>query len=100
MQQKFRTRLDRMNSDKQDKSGTFTGKHADVTEKIIQAFYTVYNQLGYGFSEKVYQNALALELAKLGLQVEQQKQIAVYYDGQLVGEYFSDMVGTAVSSSN
>jgi len=35
-----------MNSDKRDKSGTFTGKHADVTEKIIQAFYTVYNQLG------------------------------------------------------
>jgi hypothetical protein len=46
MQQKFRTRIERMNLDKQDKSGTLTGKHADVTEKIVQAFCTVYNQLG------------------------------------------------------
>ena len=58
-----------------------TGKHADVTDKIIQAFYKVYNQLGYGFSEKVYQNSLVLELCKLGLQVEPQKEIKVYYGG-------------------
>ena len=70
----------------------FEGKHSDVTEKIIQAFFKVYNVLGYGFSEKVYQNSLAIELAKLGLQVEQQKQIEVYYDGHVVGEYFADMV--------
>jgi len=70
----------------------FAGKHADLTEKIIGAFFTVYNRLGYGFSEKVYENALVLELRKLGLQVEQQKPIAVYYDGQVVGEYFADIV--------
>ncbi len=55
------------------------GKHADLTEKIIGAFYKVYNTLGYGFSEKVYENALAHELRKLGLKVEQQARILVYF---------------------
>jgi GxxExxY protein len=68
------------------------GKHADVTEKIIQAFYKAYNVLGYGFSEKVCQNALVIELLMLGLRVECQKQIPVYYAGQLVGEYFADVL--------
>ena len=81
-----------MNTDNQRKTGKFVGKHADVTDKVLQAFFKVHSVLGYGFSEKVYQNSLAIELAKLGLQVEQQKQIAVYYDGQVVGEYFADMV--------
>ena len=70
----------------------FTGKHAALTDRIIGAFFTVYNRLGYGFTEKVYENALALELRKLGLRVEQQKPISVYYDGQVVGEYFADIV--------
>ena len=70
----------------------FTGKHSDLTERVIGGFYTVYNCLGYGFSEKVYQNALALELARLGLQVEQQKPIAVHYAGCVVGEYVADIV--------
>lgn len=70
----------------------FEGKHAELTEKIIGAFYTVHRHLGYGFSEKVYENSLALELRKLGLQVEQQKPIEVYYDGQVVGEYFVDIL--------
>jgi len=74
----------------------FVGKHSDVTEKIIQAFFAVHNKLGYGFSEKVYQNSLTLELTKLGLQVEQQKQIVVYYEGQAVGEYFADLVVNGV----
>ena len=73
-----------------------TGKHADLTEKIIQAFFQVYNKLGYGFSEKVYQNALVLELARVGLQVEPQKRITVYYDDQIVGEYFADIVVNGV----
>jgi GxxExxY protein len=75
---------------------TLAGKHTDLTEKIIQAFFTVYNTLGYGFSEKVYENSLALELVKLGLQVEPQKKIAVYYDSQVVGEYFADIVVNGV----
>ena len=78
----------------------FVGKYADVTEKIIGAFFTVYNRLGYGFSEKVYENALALELQEAGLKVEQQKRITVYYDGQVVGEYAADIVATRSSSLN
>ncbi len=70
----------------------FEGKHADVTDKIIGAHYTVYNTLGPGFAEKVYENALALELHKNGCRVETQKPIDVYYAGQRVGEYFADMV--------
>ncbi|MGQ0542474.1 MAG: GxxExxY protein [Blastocatellia bacterium] len=69
-------------------------KHSDVTGQIIKAFYTVYNDLGYGFLEKVYENALVIELRSLGLSVEQQKSISVYYRGQLVGEYFADLVVT------
>lgn len=67
-------------------------KHADVTELIIKAFYTVYNTLGYGFLEKVYGNALAIELRKLGLEVIQEARIAVYYERELVGEYFADLL--------
>jgi GxxExxY protein len=76
----------------------FEGKHSDLTEQIIGAFFKVYNTLGYGFSEKVYENALGLELRKLGLKAEQQKKILVYYDGQVVGEYFADIVvnGTVI----
>jgi GxxExxY protein len=63
---------------------------------IIKAFYTVYNTLGYGFLEKVYRNALAIELRKLGLDVIQEARIAVYYDGQVVGEYFADLLVAGV----
>ena len=59
------------------KSGLFEGKHSDLTEKIIGSFFQVYNQLGYGFSEKVYENALALTLKNMGLLTEQQKPILV-----------------------
>lgn len=67
-------------------------KHADTTEQIIGAFYHVYNTLGYGFLEKVYENAMAIELRKRGLNVVQQVPIKVYYDGHLVGEYFADLL--------
>ena len=69
-----------------------TYKHSDVTEKIINAFYTVYNALGYGFLEKVYRNAMAIQLDKLGLTVVPEAPIQVYYAGQLVGEYFADLL--------
>ena len=72
------------------------GKHADLTEKIIGAFYRVHNVLGYGFSEKVYENALAIELRKLGLKVGQQARIVVYYNGEVVGEYQADLVVNGV----
>lgn len=68
------------------------GKHAELTHQIIGAFFKVYNALGYGFTEKVYQNALLLELAKLGVVVKSPYPIKVYYEGVEVGEYFADMV--------
>jgi GxxExxY protein len=71
--------------------GNFVGKYADITEKIIGAYYMVYNQLGYGFLEKVYENALAIELGKSGLKVEHQKKIVVHYDGYVVGDYYADL---------
>ena len=68
-------------------------KHADVTDKILHAFFKkVYPKLGYGFLERVYENALALELRRVGLQVEQQARIEVYYDGVVLGEYFADLL--------
>jgi len=63
-----------------------------TTEKIIGAAYTVSNELGAGFLEKVYENALCLELAKQGLHAEQQSSIVVKYQGQVVGEYFADLI--------
>ncbi len=70
----------------------FEGKHSDLTEKIIGAFYQVYGQLGYGFSEKVYENALAQKLKSLEFTIEQQKPILVYFEGQVVGEYYADVL--------
>ena len=67
-------------------------KHKDVTELIIKGFYKVYGKLGYGFLEKVYSNAMAIALPKLDLAVVQEKAIAVYYEGHLVGKYFADLV--------
>ena len=67
-------------------------KHSEITGAIIKAFFKVYNSLGYGFLEKVYENALIVELLELGLTVEQQKPICVHYEGRLVGEYFADLL--------
>ncbi len=67
-------------------------KHGELTDKILGAFYKVYNALGHGFLEKVYENALVRELRKLGLEVKQQAPIHVYYDGEIVGEYFADLI--------
>lgn len=67
-------------------------KHSVTTENIIKCYYKVYNALGYGFVEKVYENALFLELKNMGLFVEKQKQIKVYYENQQVGEYFADLI--------
>jgi len=54
-------------------------KHSDLTDKVIKAFYTVYNKLGYGFLEKVYENALLIELRKMNLNVANQIPVKVYY---------------------
>ncbi|MBN2577969.1 MAG: GxxExxY protein [Pirellulales bacterium] len=62
-----------------------------LSEKVIGCAFTVSNALGAGFLEKVYENALAHELRKTGLHVEQQRGITVHYDGVVVGEYAADM---------
>ncbi|MFA8436429.1 MAG: GxxExxY protein [Marinifilaceae bacterium] len=67
-------------------------KHKTLTQRIIQAFYTVYNNLGYGFLEKVYENALLLELKSMGFLCEKQKPVKVLYKNQLVGEYYADII--------
>jgi GxxExxY protein len=66
--------------------------HSELTAQILKAFYYVYNTLGHGFLEKVYENALVIALRNMGLQVEQQAPITVYFQGQPVGEYFADLV--------
>ena len=67
-------------------------EYEKITFDIIKSFYKVYNTLGFGFLEKVYENALSLELKKLGYIVETQKSINVYYDGKEVGNYFADLL--------
>jgi GxxExxY protein len=67
-------------------------KHEDLTKKLIGCFYTVYNALGYGFLESVYQSALAIELRKQGFRVTCQQPFTVHYDGHIVGEFVADIV--------
>lgn len=67
-------------------------KHSETTDLIIKCFYNVYNQLGYGFLEKVYEKSMFIELKNSGLFVERQKPISVYYKEQQVGEYFADLI--------
>ena len=67
-------------------------KYADLTDKIIGACYKVYNTLGSGFLESVYENSLIIELKKLGLFVENQKSIRVFYDDQEVGYFITDII--------
>lgn len=66
--------------------------HKKITDAVLKAYYDVYNDLGYGFLEKVYQNAMYFELKSLGYKVEAQKQIKVYFRNQLVGEYYADIL--------
>ncbi len=67
-------------------------RHSDLTDKIIKCYYNVYNKLGHGFLEKVYENALLIELKKCELVCEKQVAINVYYDDVKVGDYFADII--------
>ena len=68
-------------------------KHYDITEKILYAFFkVVYAELGYGFLEKVYENAMVIALHSMGLNVKTQGRIVVYFQGQVVGEYVADLL--------
>ncbi|HOG93720.1 MAG TPA: GxxExxY protein [Opitutaceae bacterium] len=66
--------------------------HDPLTQRVIGSAFTVYNTLGYGFLEKVYENALVHELRKAGLHITQQKPFPVFYDGINVGDYVADLL--------
>ena len=66
--------------------------HEEKTKLIIRCFYNVANSLGYGFLEKVYENALVVELIENGFKVKSQSGISVHYKGQRVGDYFADLI--------
>lgn len=66
--------------------------HSELTDKILGCVYDVYNALGHGFVEKVYENALVIKLRQIGLSVEQQASIKVHFEGHLVGDFVADLL--------
>jgi len=72
--------------------GTMGLMYEELTDKIIQCFYTVHNSLGYGFSEHLYEKAMMYELAEMGLRAENQKLVEVFYKGHMIGEYKPDII--------
>jgi GxxExxY protein len=75
-----------MNADCQDY------KYKELTERVLKIFYRVYNKLGYGFLERVYESAMMIELKKEGIPAISQSAIKVFYDGEVVGEYYADIL--------
>jgi GxxExxY protein len=74
-------------------SGAMTElKHADLTDKVIGVFYDVYNELGYGFLESVYQAAMFVALRETGLNVRRQVGIPVWFRGSMVGDFRADLL--------
>ena len=67
-------------------------QYKELTEKIIGCAYKVYNTLGYGFLESVYEKALLIELRRGGVKSENQKPITVYYDNEIAGEFKADII--------
>ena len=66
-------------------------EHEEITHKIIGSAYKVFNALGFGFLESVYKKAIIIELTKNNLKVEEEKPLKVYYDGQVVGDFYVDL---------
>ncbi len=66
--------------------------HEEITGEIISAFYEIYNIMGYGFLERVYENSMMIELEEMGMAVEKQKAIKVYFKKRIVGDYFADIL--------
>ena len=73
-------------------TGAANLKHRELTEKIIGVFYDVYNELGHGFLESVYEAAMAIALAEADLDVERQHPIPVWFRGQQVGDFRADLL--------
>jgi GxxExxY protein len=66
--------------------------HHDLTEKIIGVFYDVYNELGHGFLESVYETAMMIALNEKGLRVEQQVEVPVWFRGGQIGTFYADLL--------
>ncbi len=66
--------------------------HKELSQQIIGCFYNVYNTLGKGFSEKVYENAMCIELRKNGLRGVKQQEIKVFYEEEIVGDFKADII--------
>ena len=75
-----------------DLNGLYMLLHQEITDIVLKSFYKVYNELGFGFLEKVYENALMIELRNNGLQSSQQSPIKVFYQQTQVGIYFADIL--------
>ena len=67
-------------------------KYEELTDKVINVFYKVYNTLGYGFLEKVYEKAMIIEFERMGLNYINQAPVKVYYEGSVVGDYVADFI--------
>jgi len=67
-------------------------KHKEITDIIFRSFYEVYNELGDGFLESVYENALYIVLTEYGLCVERQKDIPVFFRGKVIGDFKADLI--------
>lgn len=67
-------------------------QYSEILEKIIGCAYRVYNKMGFGFLESVYEKCLVIELAKAGLKAETQQPITVRYDGEIVGDFVADIL--------
>lgn len=67
-------------------------KYSELTEQIIGIFYSVYNELGFGFLEKVYEEAMAIALKEHGLAVQRQVPVPVWFHGQTIGAYDANLV--------
>lgn len=67
-------------------------EHAEITEKVIGCAYRVYNRMGFGFLESVYEKCMMIELREAGLRAKSQEPIKVYYDGELIGDFVADIV--------
>lgn len=75
-----------MNTDYQDY------KYRELTEQVLKIFYRVYNKLGYEFLERIYENAMMIELKKESISAISQSAIKVVYDGEALGEYYADIL--------
>ncbi len=67
-------------------------EYKELTENIIGCAYRVYNKMGFGFLESVYEKCMLIELRKAGLTAESQKPITVYYEDEIVGEFVADII--------